>query len=150
MGEGWEAFAPFATPCLRVCVLWVIKGDSSIDTWENPKGRFDPLFHRERGLNFIHPVPSHLYLNNGIISFEKAKIAQIHARTYMILILLIVKPKMAANGVVSHIPQEVSMKWFLRPMQTDATLLVNNTQHCWAQHLHPFAWNHNNVSTCWH
>ena len=33
----------------------------------------------------------------------------------------------------------------------DATLLANNTQHCWAQQccdlLHPFAWNHNNVGT---
>ena len=37
-------------------------------------------------------------------------------------------------------------------MQTDATLLANNTQHCWAQQccdlLRPFAWNHNNVGTC--
>ena len=39
-------------------------------------------------------------------------------------------------------------------MQTDPTLLANNTQHCWAQQccdlLRPFAWNHNNVGTCWH
>ena len=27
------------------------------------------------------------------------------------------------------------------PMQTDATLLANNTQHCWAYNmLRPFAW----------
>ena len=42
--------------------------------------------------------------------------------------------------------------WFLRPMQTDPTLLANNTQHCGAQQccdlLRPFAWNHNNVRTC--
>ena len=25
--------------------------------------------------------------------------------------------------------------YYLRPMQTDATLLANNTQHCWAQHV---------------
>ena len=39
-------------------------------------------------------------------------------------------------------------------MQTDPTLLTSNTQHCWAQQccdlLRPFAWNHNNVGTCWH
>ena len=38
----------------------------------------------------------------------------------------------------------------LRPMQTDTTLLADNTQHCWAQQschlLRPFAWNHN-IST---
>ena len=37
-------------------------------------------------------------------------------------------------------------------MQTDPTLLANNTQHCWAQQccdlLRPFAWNHDNVGTC--
>ena len=37
----------------------------------------------------------------------------------------------------------------LRPMQTDATLLAINSQHCWAQQccdlLRPFAWNHNNI-----
>ena len=42
----------------------------------------------------------------------------------------------------------------LSPMQTDTTLLANNTQHCWTQQccdlLRPFAWNHNNVDTCWH
>ena len=44
----------------------------------------------------------------------------------------------------------------LRPMQTDPTLLANNTQqpNCWAQQccdlLRPFAWSHNNVGTCWH
>ena len=42
----------------------------------------------------------------------------------------------------------------LRPLQTDPTLLANNTQHCWAQQccdlLRPFAWNHNSVGTGWH
>ena len=37
-------------------------------------------------------------------------------------------------------------------MQTDPTLLPNNTQHFCAQQccdlLRPFAWNHNNVGTC--
>ena len=39
-------------------------------------------------------------------------------------------------------------------MQTDPTLLANNTQHCWAKQccdlLRPFAWNYNSVGTCWH
>ena len=39
------------------------------------------------------------------------------------------------------------------PLKAHA-LLANNTQHCWAQQycdlLRPFAWNHNNVGTCWH
>ena len=37
-------------------------------------------------------------------------------------------------------------------MQTDATLLANNTQHCWAQQccdlLRPFARIHNNIGSC--
>ena len=34
----------------------------------------------------------------------------------------------------------------LRPMKTDATLLDNNTQHCWVS----VCMDHNNVGTCWH
>ena len=45
-----------------------------------------------------------------------------------------------------------SVWWPLRPMQTNPTLLANNSQHCWAQQccdlLRLFAWNHNNVGTC--
>ena len=44
--------------------------------------------------------------------------------------------------------------WVLRPMRTEATLLANNTQHCFAPQgcglLRPFTWNHNNAGTCWH
>ena len=46
------------------------------------------------------------------------------------------------------------MRCVSRPLQTDPTLLANNTQHCWDQQccdlLRPFSWNHNNVGTCWH
>ena len=49
----------------------------------------------------------------------------------------------------ANVLQIISSLPTLKPMQTDPTLLANNTQHCWAQQccdlLLPFAWNHNNV-----
>ena len=71
--------------------------------------------------------------------------------TRFLLHFFLVASQLAGNNVTDnefkHMDRDMLISSTLRPMQTDATLLANNTQHCWAQHV---ASDCMEPQQCWH
>ena len=71
--------------------------------------------------------------------------------TRFLLHFFLVASQLAGNNVTDnefeHMDRDMLISSTLRSMQTDATLLANNTQHCWAQHV---ASDCMEPQQCWH